>query len=364
MQAGAISNAVVLEECIMQKGEPADAGSKMLENFIAPFDAEVVVRLRDNGFSIAGRAQMDEFAFGRITKGKDDSLSQAVQFILEGKAKFALCNDLFGKLRSQTAENELCYIHPSYGTVSRYGLIQSVCSMDQIGVACKDVAEGFELLSAIVGSDQKDGAMFPEGRYKYSETNKSLRVGIPSNVLNQAGVDARESITKVSEKFKIIDTDLMYFEMYKQVFYILACAELANNTNRYDGVKFGYRAKDFKGVNDMYIKSRTEALGLEVKLAAIMGGHVLSREHYAPLYEKAMKLRGMIKRSIKFDEYDIVALPLSIGDDPYENLALHALAPLAGLPCISFSYKGQGVQLLANVKCENDLLTAWKVVQS
>ena len=363
---GVVPRRVILEECVMQKGKVATAGSKMLQNFVAPFDAEIVARLLASEYEIIGRSEMAEFAFESMFSSGAETLSTAVEFVANGEAEFAICNDIFGKQRQQAAENGLCYIRPSYGTVSRHGLIQSVCSMDQLGIVCKDLTEGFELLSIIAGRDSKDGAMHPEEQYNYSAHSKKMRIGVPWLGSNESG-----------SEFELVAMDLQHYEVYKQIFYILACAELANNINRYDGVKFGYRAPEHRGINELYVKSRTQAFGLDVKLAAIMGSYVLSRDQYTPLYEKAMKLRRVIKESLRFDKYDVILLPASYCDELDNNLALYALAPLAGLPSISFDggdigsrlinrlfpNAGAGMQLLANVCCENDLLTAWKAVQ-
>ena len=349
-------NAVALEDSIMRKGFPVTAGSKMLENFIAPFDAAVVTRLLEGGAALAGKTEMDEFGIADISEYTPGKISGAVRAIAEGKAACALCNDVFGTYRRESAENGLCYIHPTYGTVSRFGLIPLVSSMDQIGVMCKDAVEGFKLLARIAGNDPRDGAMFPEKSYGYGKPEKKLTVAVPGNFDSPALQDFAANFNKTT-------INLEHFGVYKQVMYILGCAEISNNISRYDGIKFGYRAEGYKGLEDLYTKTRTEAFGLQTKLAAIMGAMVLSHNQYAPYYEKAMKIRRLIKEAFKFDEYDIIALPVTLGDDPWENLSLHALAPLAGLPSVSFSYKGTGIQLLANVKNEGALLAAWEAVR-
>ncbi|MCL2305986.1 MAG: amidase family protein [Planctomycetaceae bacterium] len=315
---------IVLEDCIMKKGHPATAGSKMLENFIAPFDATVVERLREANV----------------------------------EAKGTLCNDLFGQYRRMAAEKGWYYIHPTYGTVSRYGLIPLASSMDQIGILCENMADGFRILEVIAGHDARDGAMFPEKSYRYKRIEKKLTVCVPFALAGQA-----DGFRAFAEKFTVVNRPLEYFDVYKQVMVILSCAEISNNISRYDGVKFGYRASDAKNLESLYTQSRTEAFDLKAKLAAIIGGMVLSSEHYTAWYEKAMKIRRLIRQSLRFDQYDLIALPTSVGDDPYENLSLYVLATLAGLPSVSFAYNGQGVQLIADVKNENALLTAWEMLQ-
>ena len=347
---------VLLENSIMKKGHPAAAGSKILENFISPFDAAVVTRLARNNITPGVHADMNEFGIDALFgESGDENPSGLINAVANGEADFALCNDVFGAYRRQAARAGLCYIHPTYGTVSRLGLIPLVCSMDQIGVVCNNPADGFKLLSLIAGKDAGDGAMFPDENYTYKSTGKKPRVGVPGF--------AREALSGFIEKFGSSGIELDFFDQYKQVMYILCCAEISNNINRYDGIKFGYRAENFNGLNDLYVKTRTQGFGFDAKLAVVMGSFVLSQEQYAPYYEQAMKVRRLIKQSLRFDEYDVIALPTQIDGSRYDNLALYSLAPLAGLPCVSFSYNGRGVQLIANVKNENALLTALEKIE-
>ena len=325
---------VVLEDCIMQSGKNATAGSGILKKFVSPFDATVVTRLISAGYTIADRVSMDEFGIGDITD--DFGVSEAVAAVAEGRADFALCNDIFGKQRCQAAESGLYYLHPTYGTVSRFGLIPAAASMDQIGIVCRDLRAGFELLSTIAGNDPNDGAMFPETSYTYAASEKKVRLGSP---------------------------EIAYFDVGAQVLCILAYAELSSNLTRYDGVKFGYRASGYKSIDELYVRTRTEGFGFWAKFASIMGSMVLSADFYAPLYEKAMKIRRLIADSLRFDEYDVILLPTDTGSSPYADLALYALAPLAGLPSLTFSHEGRGVQLIAAAKNEGALLSAWEGMQ-
>jgi aspartyl-tRNA(Asn)/glutamyl-tRNA(Gln) amidotransferase subunit A len=353
-------NAVALEDSIMQKDKLVTAGSKILENFIAPFDATVVSRLSQSQYELAGKTSMDEFGIFPTADKQNDILG-AIQAVKDNVTGYSLCNDLFGRYRKQAAENNCCYIHPTYGTVSRFGLIPLASSIDQIGVVCKNLTDGFALLSRIAGNDPRDGAMFPEKSFYYTAANKELKIGIPKSVIQRAETASKDAIESFVGKFQTVDLELEHFEVYTQVMYILSCAEISNNINRYDGVKFGYRSQFFRGLNDLYIKTRSEGFGFDTKLAAIMGAMVLSQNQYVPYYEKALKVRRIIKESLLFDSYDIIVLPCKISDNPYENLSLYALPALAGLPSVSFMYNGQGIQLIANVKNENALLSAWEV---
>ena len=359
---------VILEECILQTGKPATAGAKMLANFIAPFDATIITSLSDAGYDIVGRASTEEFGiadFSSDTPTFDTSAfgeyPSAVKAVAEGVAEFALCNDVFGTQRREAAENGLCYIRPSYGTVSRFGLIPLVSSMDQIGIVCKDLAAGFELLSVIAGVDPNDGAMLPGFAVEERADGTSLKIGVPSDVLNRS--DSAEILKDFAGNFDAVDMTLEYFDVYKQVMCILATAEISANFTRYDGIKFGYRASGFGNLEELYFKTRSEGFGPSAKFASIMGAMVVSKDGYAPFYEKALKIRRLIKDATRFDGYDLILLPTEINGDIYENSALYALAPLVGLPSVSFSYKGRGLQLIANVDDEGALLSAYKAVR-
>jgi len=347
----------------MKKGCEATAGSKLLSGFVAPFDATVVTRMSDHGVAVKGPVKMSEFGLWDLFGAEDCPETGAVSVVAGGVVSFALCNDVFGQNRRQAAENGLCYLHPTYGTVSRYGLIPQVSSMDQIGVVCRNLSEGFSLLSAIAGNDEKDGAMFPEKRRHYVKSEKRPRLGIPRGVIDRADENTKNALRRFACEFDSVSAELPYFDLYKQVMYILCSAELSANISRYDGIKFGARAEGYNGVEELYTKTRTEGFSLPVKLAAIMGSAVLSGGMYAAYYEKAMRLRRLIKESVSFDEYDVALLPLTVGESRYDDLSLYALAPLAGFASATFSFDGAGIQLIADVNNENALLTAWEVTR-
>jgi len=353
----------VLDGSIMRRGWTAKAGSRILESYISPFDATVVSRTIESGIDIIGMTAMNEFGLPTFMTGAEEDIHEAVSTVAQGKASFALCSDVFGTYRFYAPEKGIVYLHPTYGTVSRYGLVPLACSMDQIGIACKTPADGFKFLSIISGNDPKDGAMFPDEHYTYTIPKRKLTIGMPAGILERLEGAVRENIISFSSAFETREIELKHFDVYKQVMCILACAEAGSNLMRYDGIKFGYRDPSYKSVNDLYTYTRTNALGLDAKLTAIVGFMVLSKENYIPLYEKAMKIRRLIKESLRFNEYDIIILPTSISSDSYENLSLYALAPLAGLPSVSFSFKGHGIQLIANAKNENVLLSALETVR-
>lgn len=355
--AGAES--VALADTIMQKGRPATAGSKILEGFISPLDATVVTKLEEAGFCIAGRTMVDEFgAAGLFTYFFDDYAHDAVK---NNAAKFALCNDYTGAIGRYAAGDDLYYIHPTYGSVSRYGLIPSVCSMDQIGVISKTYQDGFRLLSVISGYDPKDGAMLEFSTTPGARSSK-LRLGIPTNVLIKCMGFVSGGISDIDRGFDPVMFNLEYFGLYAQVMRILCCAELCGNISRYDGVKFGYRAKSYSNLRKLYTKSRTKGLGMEIKLAALIGAMVLSQEHYTRYYDKAMRIRRLIKESLRFDEYDLIMMPVPHGVPISRILEVTALPRLCGLPAVTIPYKGCEVTLVADAGREDVLFSALETI--
>jgi len=315
MQEEAMNYKAIISNSIMQKGKPATAGSKMLENFISPINATVVELLKAANVEIIGTGEVSEFGVnGLLCASTDVPTEEIVEAIASGKADFALCNDYTGAISRATAAQGLCYIHPTYGTVSRYGLVPVVSSIDQIGIICKIPEIGFEALRIISIYDEKDGVMSPE---------------------KQEGHTSASNI-------KTAEIEPEFAEIYTQIMQIISCAELSNNISRYDGVKFGYRAKEYNGLQELYIKSRSEAFGMDTKLAAIIGTMVLSHDNYARFYDKAMKLRRMIIDSMKFDTYDVAVRRND------KSATFIMLSRLCGLPSVTT----RDGTYVANAGCE------------
>ena len=395
----------VLEDSIMHKNRQVTAGSKIMENFISPLDATVVTRLEAAGICILGKTKMDEFGISELLLNSGllmnsefgirnpEFCSGAVSAVADGIASFALCNDFTGAIGREAAAHGVCYVHPTYGTVSRYGLIPAVPSMDQIGVICKTPADGSRALSVIAGHDPKDGAMFSELKAECGELNANggrLKIGIPVNaVTNPADMSI---ITEFIKNFETVDFELKYLDVYAQVMQILCCAELSSNITRYDGIKFGYRAEGYKSLRELYTKSRTEALGEGAKLVSIIGSMVLSQESYIRCYDKAMRIRRLIKESLEFDKYDAIIIPAftkfgirnsefgidceckTEDDGERSNIVSPRKAEepshcfpcflpmLCGLPAVTVPFNGGGFTLIADVKCENVLFSALEAV--
>ena len=377
------SRCAALEDTIMHKGRPVAAGSKILGNFISPLDATVVTKLESAGITILGKTKMEEFnAAGLFADSRFSS--GAVSAVAGGLAAFALCNDYTGAIRRRAAEHGLYYIHPTYGSVSRYGLVHAVSSMDQIGVVCKTPEEGYQILEIIAGYDPKDGAMLARSSEDFTlgiggasgGKDVRLRIGLPTNVFDAAlsddqatGADGQrqKSATAIGlvgqnlESVDFVQCELKYFEVCARVMQILCFAELSANITRYDGVKFGYRADGYGDLQELYKKTRTEAFGMDAKLAAIAGAMALSKENYTRYYDKAMRIRRLIKESLEFDKYDVLMIPAT-GIRPGVDLALGAIPQLCGLPALAMPFGSIGFTLIAAAGHESVLYSAYKAV--
>ena len=366
----------VLEDTIMHKGYMVTAGSRHLDSYISPISATVVTRLEAAGVAILGKTAVNEFgAAGFLSDEPMSTYYGAVDAVADGIADFALCNDYTGIIGQQGAARGLYYIHPTYGTVSRYGLIPAVPSMDQIGILCKSPEDGFKILSIIAGKDEGDGAMLPDGSFDDSlididsnDDMRNIRIGVPENVVKCA--ENNDGIIDFVEGFQIADFELAYYEIYEQLMGIICSAELSCNISRYDGVKFGYRASNFTGIDELYLKSRSEAFGPDAKLAAMLGAMVLSHENYARFYDKSMRILRLVKDSLEFEtgEYDLIIMPAYSRkreqehiDKPQKLLALQALGRLCGLPSVTVPTEDGGITIIANAQCEQLL---YKVLQS
>jgi len=343
----------VLEDSIMHRGRPVTAGSKIIENFISPLDATVVTRLETAGITILGKTKMGEFGAAGLFSAASGHISGAVSAVADGLARFALCNDYTGAVGEMAAAGGLYYIHPTYGTVSRYGLIPAVPSMDQIGIVCKTLSDGFRALDIISGHDPNDGAMYPAAASPDEKTENNnrqstqIRLGVPVNVTGR-DQDAA-AVKEFAKNCSAVDFELKHFGLFAQVMQILCGAELSNNISRYDGIKFGYRAEGYRDLPGLYKKTRTEAFGPDAKLAAITGAMVLTQENYTRYYDKAMRIRRLISESLDFDKYDAIIMP---------SLELQALPRLCGLPAVTMPYAGGGITLIADRRREDILMSA------
>ncbi|MBM4312831.1 MAG: Asp-tRNA(Asn)/Glu-tRNA(Gln) amidotransferase subunit GatA [Deltaproteobacteria bacterium] len=383
---------VALKDIFCTKGVRTTCGSRILHNFIPPYDGTVVEKLRAAGAVITGKTNMDEFAMGsstetsffgvtrnpwdlaRIPGGSSGGSAAAVA---ADECIASLGSDTGGSIRQPAALCGVVGLKPTYGRVSRYGLIAFASSLDQIGPFTKDVEDCAILMNVIAGCDPRESTSVPEDVPDYrtflGRGIEGWRVGIPKEYFidgidPEVGAAIRESI-RVIEKAgaKCIEVSLPHTDYCVAVYYIVAPAEASSNLARYDGVKYGFRSEDNRDLLDMYKKTRSSGFGEEVKRRIMIGTYALSSGYYDAYYRKASQVRALIKRDFEraFAECDCILTPTSptpafkVGektDDPmqmYLSDIFTISANLAGIPGMSvpcgYTTSGLpiGVQFLA-----------------
>lgn len=328
-----------IKDNICISGETCTAASRMLEHWVAPYDATVIEKLKQQDFISIGKTNMDEFAMGSSTEnsafgptrnpwnldyvpgGSSGGSAAAVAAI---EAVWALGSDTGGSIRQPASFNGIVGLKPTYGLVSRYGLLAFASSLDQIGGLTKDVTDAAILLNAIAGYDAKDSISIPQDKkdYKKALVNnvKGMKIGVPREFFGE-GIkpETKEAVKKAlafyeKEGAELVDVSIPHINSGVSVYYIIAPAEASSNLARYDGVGFGYRAEG-KDIIDMYIKTRSTGFGEEVKRRIMLGNYVLSAGYYDAYYLKALKVRTLLKQ--EFDEVykscDVIAAPSASG---------------------------------------------------
>jgi len=351
---------VMLDQMILTTCCPTNAGSKMLENFTSPFDATVVEKLRER-YEIAGKAPVGEFAIDLAGESCFQGAANSVEALKNDTVSALIRFDVNGAPRREAAQNGLLFLKPTYGIVSRYGTVPVACSGECVGVMAKTAAECREVLAAIVGKDERDGTMHAD------EVCKSALAESPVKrvaVLKMEGADSAEieaAKTKMAANgIEIVEIDAGVIAKANAAWNMLMCAELCNNVSRYDGVKYGYRTKNYKNLDELYTNSRTEAFGLTLKTAILYGSDVLSSKNYMAKYDKAMRVRRVISEAFAeiFAAYDAVLLPAcskkqyTAADSAFEENKYTAPAQMAGLPAVVAA----GVQVMGPAFSDGKLL--------
>ena len=362
-----MKEAVALDDMILTTDCPTSAGSKMLENFTSLFDATVVEKLSDT-YEIIGKVSVDEFALGLLSKSATEALDQK-----EIKAVIGL--DADGSYRRSAAISNKTFVKPTYGTVSRYGIIPVACSGDTVGVMADSADDCKEVLLEIAGHDDKDGtSLAQETILKAQEIKPVKKIAVVKDFMNGLSDDMKTVIENALAKAKelgveIIEVDGDILEQAKVAWQICKSAEFCNNVSRYDGVKFGYRAKDCKTIEDIYVKSRSEAFGEQVKATILYGSHVLASDNYDAMYDKALRVRRLVREY--FDKIlaqaDAVLLPACSKtqfesqdlNTVYEESRFTAPASLTGLPVVVSA----GVQWIGSPLSDGSLLDLAKKMQ-
>ncbi|MBR6488562.1 MAG: Asp-tRNA(Asn)/Glu-tRNA(Gln) amidotransferase subunit GatA, partial [Clostridiales bacterium] len=314
---------IAVKDNICTKGVLTTCGSKMLSNFVPPYDATVVKKINDAGMVIIGKVNMDEFAMGsttetsyygptinphginRVPGGSSGGSAAAVAADL---APIALGSDTGGSIRQPSSFCGVTGLKPTYGSVSRYGLVAFASSLDQIGPIAKNAEDAAALYNIICGTDPKDQSSSEEAspvdmQALESYSLKGKKIGLPKEYFGD-GIDAevREKVNAAIEVLKGLGAEVETFsfpiaEYAIPTYYIIACAEACSNLSRYDGIKYGYRPEGDIDLTQLYIKSRSEGFGLEVKRRIMLGNFVLSSGYYDAYYNKALQAKNIIKQA-------------------------------------------------------------------
>ncbi|MCI6889244.1 MAG: Asp-tRNA(Asn)/Glu-tRNA(Gln) amidotransferase subunit GatA [Ruminococcus sp.] len=392
-----------IKDNISTKGLKTTCSSKMLENYIPPFNATVMDKVLSANMVVTGKMNMDEFAMGSSTETSYMHLTHnpnnldcvpggssggSAAAIASGEAVLTLGSDTGGSIRQPAALCGAVGLKPTYGSVSRYGLVAFASSLDQIGPLGKSVKDIAMLQSLICGHDRMDATSknieYPDYATNLKDSVKGLRIGVPKEYFGE-GIDSEvkasvySAIKMLEENGAVVkEISLPSTEYAINTYYIIASAEASSNLARFDGVKYGYRAKDYDGLIDMYEKTRSEGFGDEVKRRIMLGTFVLSSGFYDAYYKKAKLVQRKISAEFTraFADCDVIATPtvpssaFKIGEninDPikmYYNDVCTVTVNIAGLPAISLpcgkNADGMpfGLQLIADKFKEQTLLDA------
>ena len=327
---------VAVKDNICTAGIKTTCSSRILSNFIPTFSAQAAENLKSAGAVILGKTNMDEFAMGSTTETSWYGATQnpwnvkhvpggssggSCAAVAAGEAFFALGSDTGGSIRQPSSYCGVTGIKPTYGTVSRYGLIAYGSSLDQIGPIAKDTADCAAVLEAIASYDKKDSTSLQRGDCDFTSAltgeAKGMKIGIPSDYLGD-GLDdeVKDSILAAAEMLKSQGAEVEFFDLGMveyaiPAYYVIASAEASSNLSRFDGVKYGYRTGAYEDLHTMYKKSRSEGFGTEVKRRIMLGSFVLSSGYYDAYYLKALRTKALIKQAFDkaFETYDVILGP-------------------------------------------------------
>ena len=379
---------IVCDDMILTTDTPTTAGSMMLDGYVSLFESEALTRAKAAGYTLEGKTYVGEFAFDTIGessyngdyKSGDKLVLGAADAIVTGEAEAALCLDVNGSVRRGAAQSGLVSIKPTYGTVSRFGVVPVACSGECVSVMAKTADEAHDMLSAIAGHDDKDGTSLPEKKCALiKDASKApKKIALLTSMLSGIDGDVRASIDSFASKMKacgveVCEIDDSVIAKSSTAWNVLMCAELCNNVSKYDGVKYGYRAESFSGIDELYTNSRTETFGELLKTAILYGSDALSTENYMKVYDKSLRVRRVIVEAFAkiFESYDAVLMPACsraeytdalFAEDKYfcfkENFYT-APASITGLPAIVIG----GVQLVGAAFSEGMLVNIAKIYE-
>ena len=392
-----------IKDNICTKGIKTTCSSKMLENFVSPYDATVITKIKEKNMPILGKLNMDEFAMGSSTENSSFKITRnpwnlnkvpggssggSAAAVSANLVPWALGSDTGGSIREPASFCGIVGLKPTYGLVSRSGLVAFASSLDQIGPMTKDVEDSALLLNIIAGHDENDSTSVKREKIDYTKNLKNsiqgMKIGVPKEFFGEGiNPEVKKSLENSIEEYKklgaiVEECSLDVSESSLAAYYIIACAEASSNLGRFDGIRYGYRAKDYKNLKELFVKSRTEGFGKEVKRRIILGTYVLSSGYYDAFYKKAQKVRTYVKN--KFDEcfkkYDVLLTPVApitafdIGSKTNNPLEMYladictvsiniASVPAISIPCgVDSNNMPIGMQLIGNRFQEEKILNA------
>lgn len=394
---------VAVKDNLCTRGVRTTCGSKSLESFVPSYSAEAVLNLERAGAIVLGKTNMDEFAMGSTSETSffgavrnpwnlehvpGGSSGGSCGAVAAGECFYALGSDTGGSIRQPSSFCGVTGLKPTYGTVSRYGLIAYGSSLDQAGPVAKDVADCAAVLDVMASYDRKDSTCVKREEYCFSralkEDVKGLRIGIPREYFGE-GLDdeVREAVLRGAGELEsqgaiLEEFDLSLVRFAVPAYYVIACAEASSNLARFDGVKYGFRAHEFDGLHDMYKRTRSQGFGTEVKRRIMLGSFVLSAGYYDAYYLKALRTKALIKKTFDraFERFDVILAPAApstaprLGESLKDPLKMYLgdiytiAVNLAGLPGISvpcgMDSKGLpiGVQFIGDCFQERNILRA------
>ena len=390
-----------IKDNICTKGIKTTCSSRMLENFVSPYDATVIEKINNENMIDLGKLNMDEFAMGgsteysyfhptrnpwNLNKVPGGSSGGSAAAVASNMVPWALGSDTGGSIREPASFCGVVGLKPTYGLVSRYGLVAFASSLDQIGPITKDVQDAAMLLNIIAGHDKKDTTSSDRPKVDYTKALKNdvkgLKIGVPKEFFGEGiNEEVKEQLQKAIETYKELGAEVEEFSLdiaqyALATYYIIACAEASSNLGRFDGIRYTYRTKEFKSLKEIYKKSRSEGFGPEVKRRIILGTYVLSSGYYDAYYKKAQQVRTLVMNEFNkgFEKYDVILTPTSptvafdIGSKSNNPLEMYLAdictvsINIAGLPGISIpcgvDKEGMpvGMQLIGNKFCEETIL--------
>lgn len=371
---------IAVDDTILVKGVDSTAGSHILEGFKSLFSAEAVTRLEAKGYTVAGKANVGEFGldlvgeFSYYAPQQEKLAGSSATLVAQGDVKAALGVDMNGATRRTAALANIDFLKPTYGTVSRYGVISCAASGEQVGVYAKNTDGIKEIMSVIAGHDDKDGTSLPAESYDYS-TDKEItdkKVCIIKELFEKADDNTKAKVNAFADSLRAngvtveeISCDL--FEIANTAWQILMSAETCNNVSRYDGVKYGHRTEQYRNIDELYVNTRTEGFNFLTKAVILYGSDVLSKNRYKDCYDKSLRVRRVVAEGMAklLESYDAILTPVCSKTE-YEAYDIHeafskvfeesiftAVPNLIGTPALV----SNGVQLMGKHFDESLLLS-------